>query len=175
MMPYMSARSDVLRGIHDPTDRRTRNELFKQVGRIVVTLSEIENLMAAAFFCVSQGMTIDEAKALFYSYRGFEQQFKLVGYAIAQNDWGGELDTWNKLARRLENQRFVRNFAAHNQLSFREDKKSGKRIATLATSEFKSGVRKEIDAIDLRKAADGLSEIEADLHLFVEGLLPANK
>jgi hypothetical protein len=69
----------------------------------------------------------------------------------------------------------VRNFAAHNQLSFREDEKSGKRIATLATSEFKSGVRKEIDAIDLRKAADRLSEIEAALHLFVEGLLPANK
>jgi hypothetical protein len=166
--------NEFLKGLHDPRDRRSRNELFKQVGRIIVTLSEIENLMATAFFCVSQGMTIEESKKLFYSYRGFDQRFKLVGYAIAQNDWGGEIEAWNALAKKVESQRFVRNFAAHNQVSFKEDKKKGKRIASLATSEFKKD-RTEIDVIDLKKAADTLEKIEAEIHLFVEQLLPANK
>jgi len=83
----------ILKGLHDPGDRRSRNELFKQIGRVVVTQSEVENLMSVAFICVSRAGSAKlfysyRGLKLFYSYRGFEQRFKLVGYAIAQNDWG---------------------------------------------------------------------------------------
>lgn len=172
-MAKLSA-NEILKGLHDPADRRSRNELFKQVGRVIVTLSEIENLMATAFLCVSQRMTFEESTELFYSFRGFDQRFKLVGYAIAQNDWGGELAAWNALSKRVEGQRVVRNLAAHNGLSFKEDKKGGKRIATLTSSSFNKK-KSEIDLIDLKKSADSLESIEADMHLFVEQLLPSNK
>lgn len=166
--------NEILKGLHDPADRRSRNELFKQVGRVIVTLSEIENLMATAFLCVSQHMTLVESTDLFYSFRGFDQRLRLVGYAIAQNDWGGELEAWNALSKRIEDQRIVRNLAAHNGLSFKEDKKAGKRIATLSSVSFKKK-KSEIDLVDLKKAADALEAIEADMHVFVEQLLPSNK
>jgi hypothetical protein len=54
--------NEMLKGLHDLRDRRSRNELFKQVGRVVVTLSQIENLMAMAFICVSQRMAIEESE-----------------------------------------------------------------------------------------------------------------
>lgn len=141
---------------------------------MIVTLSEIENLMAMAFICVSQRMTVEESAKLFYSYHGFDQRFKLVGYAIAQNDWGGELESWETLSKRVQEQRVVRNLAAHQSVEFRDDKANGKRMAVLASPTF-GKQRKEVDTIDLKKAADVLGGIEADMHAFVENLLPANK
>jgi hypothetical protein len=43
-----------------------KTELYKQVGRVMVAISNVENFMAIIFVSVTQGMSQTEAAELFY-------------------------------------------------------------------------------------------------------------
>ena len=164
---------DMLKRIELQQQLEDKNELFKQVGRAIVTLSNIENLMAMAFISVTQGMKAAEAAELFYSYQTLDQKFKLVGYAIQQNDLGDEYDAWQTLSRRLQGQRFVRNLVAHQGMTFKQTAGGGRRKIVLSAPWFrkkKSG--KELEIPDVKAAADELEAIHAAMWEFIHHLTP---
>jgi hypothetical protein len=148
--------------------------LYKEVGRAIVALSNIENLMAMAFISVTQGMTREEAAELFYSYRDFDQKFKLVSYAIRQNDFGDEFAAWERLSEKLQQHKFVRNLAAHQGMQFKEDNTSGDRKVILKAPWFKKRSKaKELEILDVKKSADGLEAIQMEMWEFIKNLAPS--
>ena len=171
----MAEQNDDEDSIHDPMALALGTEqLYKHVGRAIVALSNIENLMAMIFISVTRGMTTDEASDLFYSYQGFDQKFKIVSYAIRQNDWGDEFQTWQKLCEKLQEHKLVRNLAAHQGMRFVEDKSSsgGKKVI-LTSPWFKKGRKgRELEIADVAKSADGLEAIQKEMWQFVADLGP---
>jgi hypothetical protein len=155
-------------------EQRDKDELFKQVGRAIVTLSNIENLTAMAFATVSQGMTLEEACALFDSYQSFDQKFRLVGYAIRQNDWGNEFTAWEALSKRLQGQKFVRNLAAHQRMQFKQAEKNGRQKVVLTKHWYKKKVHssKDLEIVDVKAAADTLETIHEEMWDFIKSLGP---
>lgn len=172
-VPYERKLDEMLKHLEHLEEQEDKNELFRQVGRAIVTLSNIENLMAMAFISVTQGMTAAEAGEFFYGQQTFEQKFKLVGYAIQQNDWGDEFAAWEVLSKRLQEQKLVRNLVAHQGMHFKQSGSSGKRKVILTAPWFKKkGRGKELELLDVKTAADKLESIHAEMWEFIKGLTP---
>ena len=166
----LDAKLKHLEGLEQQNDAA---ELYKQVGRVVVTLSNIENLMAMVFVIVSHNLTTEEASAIFDSYQSFDQKFKLVGYAIQQNDLGNEHEEWEKLSKRLQGQKLVRNLVAHQRMQFKQTD-GGKHKPVLTAHWFKkTGRRKrDLETLNVKAAGDELEAIHADMWEFIRGLSP---
>jgi hypothetical protein len=67
--------------IGDPPGTREKEELYRQVGRAIVRLSDTENLLAMLFAICSLG-SADDAAEFFHQQFGFEKKLALVHFAM---------------------------------------------------------------------------------------------
>jgi hypothetical protein len=70
--------------IGDPPGTREKDELYRQVGRAIVRLSDTENLLAMLFAVCSLG-SADDGAEFFHQQFGFEKKLALVHFAMKGN------------------------------------------------------------------------------------------
>jgi hypothetical protein len=167
--PFSEALNKIARDKKD----NAKNEIYTEVGRVIVTLSNIELLMAMAFRIVSNKITAREADEFFYSLSTFEKRFRLVEYAIAHNDWGGELEHWNKFSGRIAKNKRVRNSIAHWRL-FVQETADGNVNLSLMPQQMRAKKGK-LNLSDLKRTADDLEKLHGELWAFIMTLTPSKE
>jgi hypothetical protein len=163
----------LLEKIERGEEEAAKGELFKEVGRAIVMLSNIEELLAVVFMIVSNKISQSEAANLFYGFNTFEQRFRLVGYAVAHNDWGGELEAWNRFSHRLSEKKSVRNLLAHQGLLMKKPTDGGSLSLSLTPPRYMSGRKgRMLELKEIKRAADDLEELHKELWSFIRSLTP---
>lgn len=165
--PFRQAINQVARNQKDTA----KDEIYREVGRTIVMLSNIEQLMAMVFMIVSNKMTSKEAAEHFYNLNSFDQRFKLVEYAIAHNDWGGELELWQKFSGRIAKNKKLRNSIAHWRL-FVQETTDGKVDLSLMPQHM-SPKKGKLNLNDLKRTADDLEKLHHELWMFIKTLTPS--
>jgi len=164
--PFRQAVNKIARDQKDSA----KAEVYREVGRTIIMLSNIEQLMVMVFMIVSNKITSKEAAEHFYSLNSFEQRFKLVEYAIAHNDWGGELELWKKFSGRIAKNKRLRNSMAHWRL-FVQETADGK-IDLFLMPQHMSAKKGKLDFHDLKRTADDLEKLHSELWAFIKTLTP---
>jgi hypothetical protein len=167
----MSEFADALRRIAkiQEEQERDRTEMFLQVGRAIVTLSEIEEYMAEIFMVLSEPMSNRDSAAIFYEVQNLSHKLKLVGYAVTKRCWPDGQKRWPELSGRILAQKFVRNVAAHASLEFKQQKGEAKtwRVMLGTQAMDKTHKKSEFEIEDMKKAADELQGIQAAVKSFL--------
>jgi hypothetical protein len=88
-------------------------QVFEEVGRAIVHLSDIENLLASIFHSLVLLKAPSPSMEIFYDQGGFEKKMKLVDYIFHLEGSKEELERWKKIAAELEEHRAARNLIAH--------------------------------------------------------------
>jgi hypothetical protein len=168
--PFRKAISQIARNQKDSA----KDGIYREVGRTIIMLSNIEQLMAMAFMIVSNKMTGAEAAKHFYSLNSFDQRFKLVEYAIAHNDWGGELEHWKKFSGRISKNKKLRNDIAHWRL-FVQETTDGNFVEMALMPQHMSDKKGRLNLNDLKRTADDLEELHHELWMFIKTLTPGKE
>lgn len=74
-----------------PPGEMKKAELYEQVGRAVVELSNAENLLAVIFCILSVPVPLADAKAMFSSQGGFEKKLNRVPLSVGNLGIGHSL------------------------------------------------------------------------------------
>jgi hypothetical protein len=143
-----------------------RSEMHLQVGRAIVTLSEIEGFLAAFFALFSLPMKEEETAGMFYAAQNFNQRLELVDYAVDRSPEIELKKEWATLSARIRQQKFVRNITAHASIEYTQRKDAGSTIV-IAQSKGGDSKRKELTINDVRKAADELADIYRQLRMYL--------
>jgi hypothetical protein len=153
-------------------EQQDRNEMHLQVGRTIVSLSDIEQYLESFFALFSLPMQEEESRRIFYGTRNFSQKLELVDYAVFRSGEKELHDPWNKLSERIKQQKVVRNLAAHASVYFKQERGTPRSRAVIsASSHGGSGKSKELGIPDVKRAADELEAIKHDLIKFLSSTI----
>ena len=99
-----------------------RREMFLEVGRAIVTLSDIEAFLAELFIYLSDPVSPEQSARTFYGIQNFSQRLELTGYAVVRSLSRENQERWRILSDRIAKQKFIRNVAAHAPNAFHSGK-----------------------------------------------------
>src|SRR5687768_7860876 len=91
--------------------------LLTEVGRIVVTLSNIENRLCHLFLVLNPHVGISRASDHFYSMSNFDHRLKLTDFTVDCFATDAERRTWQKILGKLNQHRSTRNQVAHQGMA----------------------------------------------------------
>jgi hypothetical protein len=143
---------------HFEQQQREKDEMYRQIGRAIVSLSVVEELMAAAFVALSAPMVEDQAGAKFYETQNITHKLKLLDYAIMKTEWFEGKKKWPSLSAKIAKQKWIRNAAAHSSLGFRFERDAKKWHVKLTGQEFD---RKRDSTLEIAVIQSAASELEA--------------
>lgn len=94
-----------------------KRELFEEVGRAIVYLSDIENWLVniadSVSFARTPGM---EVANMFYAIFGFEKRLQFADLIVELEATDGQKARWKKITSALHAHRGIRNLVAHSPL-----------------------------------------------------------
>jgi hypothetical protein len=143
---------DVKRRIKSIQQSPEQEEFYKQVGRLVIILSEIEQNLAVVYMslCFSDP---DAAAKRYYALPTFEKRLKLVGNALEKDPtWDGDIEVWHEFKNFLRQQKTIRNMVAHQA-------PSAGHTAVSPTWLLKNSKGRPLTADEIRDAADELDAL----------------
>ena len=156
--------------IGDPPGTREKNELYREVGRAIVKLSDTENMLALLFAIVSSGDK-DDAAGFFHQQSGFERKLGLVHFTMKGNAPREGLVNWNKIYAVLGTHKGVRNLVAHQGMHVSAPDEHGDVIVLLRPPWLKKTTKgRELDVKSIRSTADALSKAHDDLWHLIQTL-----
>lgn len=145
-----------------------RGEMYLQVGRTIVALSDIEQYLVSFFALFSLPIPEEESERIFYRSQNFNRKLELVDYAVLRSSEAELRDPWNKLSERVKQQKVVRNIAAHASIYFRQERGARRSRAVIsASSRDGGGKSRELGIPDVKSAADELEAITRDFRMFL--------
>jgi hypothetical protein len=146
-----------------PSDT-ARDELFREAGRAIVALSNIENYLALIFAVLSVPVSSKVALDLFYEARTFERRINLVDFIVRKENKQNEVTSWEAIFKRLKTHKGVRNLIAHQGLFRGESDALGNKAAFLRSPWYKASKRsKHLGIKDVMVTADALERIADDV------------
>jgi hypothetical protein len=149
--------------IGDPPGTREKDELYRQVGRAIVRLSDTENLLAMLLTICSLGGK-DDAAEFFHQQFGFEKKLALVHFAMKGNAPKEGLASWNKIYSLLSTHKGVRNLIAHQGMLVAAPNERGQVIVLLKPPWLKKNAKgRELDVKSIRSTADAISNAHNEL------------
>src|SRR5689334_18562161 len=87
---------DDVKSRHTGTHSPEQEELFKQVGRLVVGLSEVEHYLAIAYLSLNFDSDLDNAAKRYFSLR-FDERLAAIGELLeADPSWEIDIDVWRE-------------------------------------------------------------------------------
>ena len=147
---------------------RDKHDMYLEVGRAIVSLSVIEEFMAAAFVALSKPMAEDQAGAMFYECQNITHKLKLLDYAVMKSEWAAGKEKWPSLSAKIAKQIWMRNDAAHSSLGFRYEKNAKKWHIKLQRQEFdRKKKEKDLEIADVQASAIELQELCGVMRKFV--------
>jgi hypothetical protein len=153
------------------------HEIFTEVGRTIVQLSNIEDALASIYyhFVASHYGPTPDAMALFYAQPWFDAKIMLVDLAIRFEGPKGFFERWEKIAKEIGQHRKVRNLVAHQRLYVSYPDNEGRVSAWLDPAEL--NVRyddkkkmlvpargRPLSLAEVRSTASALARIRKDLY-----------
>jgi hypothetical protein len=187
----------IKRGSFKLAAERTRedvlsHEMFTEVGRTVVQLSNIENELASLYHSLTLGhyLSTPQAMAIFYAQSWFDGKALLVDLLMRIEAPKQLFKRWEKLFAELKGHRAVRNLVAHQRLSVGYPDKDGQITMWLDPAElnlrYDHKTKKIVPAkgrpvslSEVRVTASALERIRKELsHLWVdldESRLPVHR
>lgn len=142
---------------------KAKRELYEQVGRAVVGLSNLEMLLAMLFAIITPRETSDVAD-FFYDQNGLEKRIRLIDFMAKGELTEAEMKTWQKVRQGILEHKGVRNLVAHQRM-YIEQAGNGVQV-TLRPPWLKKG-GKDLDTPAIKKTADALEELKDDLWAFI--------
>lgn len=146
-----------------------KRELYQQVGRAIVELSNAENLLAVIFCVLSLPVSLETAKEMFASQGGFEKKLRFVNFMVLRANRSKEVETWKEIYKELNTHRGVRNLIAHQRMivSYSGETPS---VDVSLTPLFYKDEGKVLRTSEIKATADELASIKGKLLDFVMGL-----
>ena len=158
----MTKRSKIREGLHQlsKAEQAQTDALLLQVGKIVVTQSNIENTLALIVFLLCRSMRFVKAMDYFYSVYGFEKRLELTDFLMQKDGPQELLDDWAIIVESLSKHRVTRNLVAHQGISYsiNEDRTLQGLLSPPWMRRNKSKGR-ELTVADLRRSADDFERI----------------
>lgn len=143
-----------------------KRELFEEIGRAIVHLSDIESWLIAIAYHVSSPLAGMKVPEMFYAIVGFEKRLQFADVVVEIEARKDEKARWRAIVSELKHHRQIRNFIAHNAMgtSLIPDKE-GRYDVFLHSPELKNifGQRRFVRIKEIRATASALSKISKDL------------
>jgi hypothetical protein len=147
------------------------DDLYKEVGRAIIKLSDIENLMTMMFVILSTPVFPDGASELFHEQNSFERKMKLLNFLVLKENRPKEVAAWAAIYQKLHTHKGVRNLIAHQGMFRYPPDDAGRRQVSLRPPWLKKGGRgKELDAKTIKATADALTGVSRDLWALISTL-----
>jgi hypothetical protein len=146
-----------------------RREVFEEVGRTIVHLSDIENLLASIFHSLVLPKAPSPSMDMFYDQGTFEKKMKLVDFIFHLEGSKEELERWKKIAAQLDTHRSARNLIAHYGMYVDSPDRNGSVDVLLHSPWLKGRPDKRktyIRLAEIRATASALNKIRAELVKF---------
>jgi hypothetical protein len=147
---------------------REQQELYEQVGRAIVGLSNAENTLAVIFCILSMPVELEVAKSLFADQGSFERKLKLVNFSVLQANDPEEMKEWSAIYKELNTHRGVRNLVAHQRMLVDHNNRLEAEVS-LTPLFYKQG-GKSLRTAEIRVTADELEQINRKLWAFIKCL-----
>lgn len=144
---------------------RAKKELYEQVGRAVVGLSNVEMLLAMLFAIITPRQTEDVA-ALFYDQSGLDKRIRLIDFMAKGELEDDEMVVWSRIRKEILDHKGMRNLIAHQRLFIGQASVSGEVRVTLQPPWAKKG-GKELDVTAIKRTADATEAIRTELWDFI--------
>lgn len=139
---------------------KARDRLHKEVGRVVVALSELESSLALLFMVASAPVPIKKCLDLFHSQQSLDKKLKLIDFSMNLSVTETESGEWHKIHSEIGKNKNIRNNAAHQHSWIDEDEDSGVVRAFLGpVAGLGDRNGKEIDAHELEEAAISINDV----------------
>jgi hypothetical protein len=130
-----------------------RREVFEEVGRAIVHLSDIENLLASLFHVLVRPKAPSPSMELFYDQGTFDKKMKLVDFIFHLRGSKKELERWKKISAQLDAHRSARNLIAHYGMYVDSPDRDGRVDVVLHPPWLKGGPIREKRIFVLLKSA----------------------
>jgi hypothetical protein len=155
----------------DPPGTHEKRKLYEQVGRAIVHLSDIDDLLALAFSILSTSVDIKVTADLYYGQNSLDKKLKLVNHMILHWNKPIEMKVWGRILSKINTHRGVRNLIAHQGLSVTSSSDSPNVDVSLRPPWLKTSSRgKNLGMSEIKKTADALEKIQEELWDFVKKL-----
>jgi hypothetical protein len=152
------------------------HEMFTEVGRTIVQLSNIENELASLYHSLTSGhyLSTPTAMAVFYAQSWFDAKVLLVDLLMRIEGPKEFFKRWERIVKELKQHRPVRNLVAHQRLYVSYPDKEGRVNVSLDPAELNlryDPQKKEIvpakgrplSLKEVRSTASALDRIRRDL------------
>jgi hypothetical protein len=145
-----------------------RRELFEEVGRAIVSLSDIENWLVNIAYIVSLTETPGmEVPNMFYAILGFEKRLQFADLIVELEATDDAKARWKKITSALHEHRGIRNLVAHYGMGtgLRTDE-HGRTDVFLQPPEFKDHSLRPAKVLrvkEVRASASALGKISTEL------------
>lgn len=144
---------------------REKRELYEQVGRAIVKLSDIEMLLAMVFVIITPRKP-EDAAAIFYEQQSLERRLSLVDFMAKGELTDKEMVTWQGINSEIRTHKGLRNLIAHQRMFVGQPNHVGEVQVSLVPPWLKKG-GKELNISEIRRTADALNKIHGDLWKFI--------
>jgi hypothetical protein len=150
------------------SERAQSDAMLLQVGRVVVELSNVENVLGFMYGMLGDGPAGERWQYFATKTHGLKQRLKLVNKAVKAKCPAEHMPLWEAGHRKLSGTRTARNRVAHlgmRQLFTSDRKLTG--VELRPPWYLGSGAARALKTTDVRQIADGLVEAKADLWKFI--------
>jgi len=150
-----------------PLDLKKR-EIFEEVGRAIIYLSNVENWIAnlayQATFDFTSGMQVPQ---MFFAVYGFGRRLQFADLMMEMHAADADKARWKEIALKLKEHKGIRNLVAHHMLNNSLfPKADGEHDIFLQPPELSGDPSKKIKTIriaEIRATASALEKISGDL------------
>jgi hypothetical protein len=150
------------------SERVRSDAMLLQVGRVVVELSNVQNLLGFIYGMLGEGPPGERWQHFATKTRNFQHRLKLVNKAVKAACPPEHLPLWEAAHRKLSGTRSLRNRVAHlgmRQLFTSDQKLLG--VELRPPWYLGDGEPRALRVADIRQAADELVGAKADLWDFI--------
>jgi hypothetical protein len=153
-------------------------ELFTEVGRAIVQLSNIENALADIYYSlINHRVTTLTSMNLFYAQTWFDNKVMLVDLLFGLEGTKEQIGRWQKIVAELKTHRGVRNLIAHQGMYIGFPDKEGLIDVSLhppplrikydpKAEHFVPSKGRHLGIAEIRSTASALSRIHHELEKF---------
>lgn len=149
------------------SERAQSDAMLLQVGRVVVELSNVENVLGFMYGMLGDGPPGERWRYFATTY-GLQHRLKIVNKAVKASCPAEHLPLWEAARRKLTATSTARNRIAHlgmRQLFTSDRKLTG--VELRPPWYLGTGAVRALRTTDVQKIADGLVEAKADLWEFI--------
>lgn len=154
---------------------QARVQMYQEVGRVVVTLSEVEELLAEIYVLLSAPIPDEVSVKRFRKSGSIPRKLELVDEAVDRSSLVKHKDRWKALSGRVLEQKAARNLAAHASIEFHTmEGEEGFKVA-IGTQLRHIEPREELYLSDVKASADALHEVHYKMFAFLKRLTVAQE